>query len=176
MMGTVKNTDVPLYWRVSVITCAAAAFGLSIASGQPYPYGESSKGNMYSISTSTGISPSNELATMESLTVKSAGVSVSALRELTGLSANQLGRLFGVSRRSINNWISGMPMAEQHSNRLAQLQQIVMQLPSSSAAERKANLLDSSKGMSLFHQLVRQIPSGEVIQGDALSARNQLAV
>jgi transcriptional regulator with XRE-family HTH domain len=98
---------------------------------------------------------------------------VSALRYISGLTAAQLGRLFGVSRRSINNWMAGNPMAAHHEARLSALQAALLAIPAATPEERRAALLDSSDGLSLFQQLVNEVPEGAVIQGNPLAARDQ---
>jgi transcriptional regulator with XRE-family HTH domain len=100
-------------------------------------------------------------------------VTVKELRDLTGLSAGQLGRLFGVSRRSINNWLAGAAMAPHHAERLADLQCTILRLPCTTSAERRNELLASAKGTSLFQQLVNQIPGGPMLHGNSLSASDR---
>jgi len=39
---------------------------------------------------------------------------VPRLRDCSGLRAQQLARLFGVSRRSVNHWFSGKPKSGEH--------------------------------------------------------------
>jgi transcriptional regulator with XRE-family HTH domain len=149
---------------------ATTTIGMS-NSATSYP-----KRNIYSTNLSTGISPSDKFSVDARDSSNVSDFSVTMLRDLSGLTANQLGSLFGVSRRSINNWMAGAPMAPHHSARLQKLREVILQLTASTPIERKTELLDSSKGMSLFHQLVSQIPSGAIIQGESVSARNQLAV
>lgn len=98
---------------------------------------------------------------------------VSELRDVSGLTATQLGRLFGVSRRSINNWMAGSPMSPHHKTRLSVLRTVFLAIPASSPEERRSALLDSSNGQTLFHQLVGENSEGPVLQTDPLAARNQ---
>jgi len=100
---------------------------------------------------------------------------VAELRELSGLTTDQVGRLFGVSRRSVHNWINGNSMAPQHEERSAKILALVQVLPGSTPDERRAALLDSRQGTSLFHQLVAANNDGERLQVAGLSARERIA-
>jgi DNA-binding transcriptional regulator YiaG len=99
---------------------------------------------------------------------------IAELRALTGLTTDQVGRLFGVSRRSVHNWINGNAMAPQHEERAAKILSIVRVLPGNSPTERRAALLDSSRGMSLFHELVGSRGEGMRLQISGLSARERI--
>jgi DNA-binding CsgD family transcriptional regulator len=101
-------------------------------------------------------------------------MTVEQLRGLTGLSASQIGRLFGVSRRSVNNWLVGNPMAPHHQERLSELEETLMSVAGTTPEQRRAALLDSSRGTSLFHQLVGQVREDAVIHAAPLAAREQL--
>lgn len=99
---------------------------------------------------------------------------ISELRALTGLTTDQVGRLFGVSRRSVHNWISGNAMSPHHEERAAKLLAIVQALPGSTATERRGALLDSSRGTSLFHQLVAARAESVRLQVPGVSARERI--
>lgn len=94
-------------------------------------------------------------------------------RDLSGLTASQVGRLFGVSRRSVNNWISGKPMAPDHEERLSELLAIIRGISAPSPAERRAALLDSSSGSSIFHQLLRDATAATPLQMSPLRPSDQ---
>jgi transcriptional regulator with XRE-family HTH domain len=96
------------------------------------------------------------------------------LRDVSGLTAAQLGRLFGVSRRSIDNWMAGSPMAAHHEARLSALQAALIAIPAATPEERRAVLFDSSDGLSLFQRLVDEVPQGAAIQDNPLAARDQV--
>lgn len=98
------------------------------------------------------------------------------VRALTGLTTDQVGRLFGVSRRSVHNWINGNAMAPQHEERAAKILSIIHILPGSTAAERRAALLDSSRGVSLFHQLLVSRDEGVRLQVAGVSARERIGL
>jgi len=97
---------------------------------------------------------------------------VLALRDATGLTAAQLGRLFGVSRRSINNWLSGNPMAPHHEDRLSHLCDVTLAISAATADDRRAALLDSSHGTSIFQQLVDQVSGMETIHSNPLATKD----
>ncbi len=99
---------------------------------------------------------------------------IEEIRALTGLTIDQIGRLFGVSRRSVHNWISGNAMSTQHEERAAKILAIVQMLPGSTSAERRAALLDSSRGTSLLHQLVAARSEGVRLQVPGISARERI--
>jgi DNA-binding transcriptional regulator YiaG len=101
---------------------------------------------------------------------------IAEVRALTGLTTDQVGRLFGVSRRSVHNWINGNAMAPQHEERAAKILSIVQVLPGSTPAERRAALLDSSRGTSLFHQLVTSRDEGVPLQVAGVSAKDRLGL
>lgn len=99
--------------------------------------------------------------------------SVANLRLLSGLTASQLGRLFGVSRRSIQGWVAGGSMSPVHHERLSLLLARITPL-GVTAEDRKAALLRSSEGPSLFHQYIDEIQRGAVLQVRPFSIAEQL--
>lgn len=99
---------------------------------------------------------------------------IAELRALSGLTIDQVSRLFGVSRRSVHNWVNGNAMAQLHEERAAKILAIVQALPGSTPAERRAALLDSSRGASLFHQLIGAREEGARLQVPGLSVRERL--
>ncbi len=96
------------------------------------------------------------------------------LRNLSGLTASQIARLFGVSRRSVNNWMSGKPMAAGHEERLSHLLAIIRSLPGNGASSRKIALLDSSSGLSLFHRILREVATPAALQVNPLRPSDQI--
>ncbi|MBN9608215.1 MAG: helix-turn-helix domain-containing protein [Actinobacteria bacterium] len=101
---------------------------------------------------------------------------IGEVRALTMLTTEQVGRLFGVSRRSVHNWINGNVMAPQHEERAARILSIMLALPGSTPAERRAALLDSSHGTSLFHQLVVSREEDPRLQVAGVSARERIGL
>jgi hypothetical protein len=74
----------------------------------------------------------------------------------------------------VHNWINGSAMAPHHEERLAGILLLINDLAASTPTERRAALLDSTDGPSLFHQLVRENPRGEPLQVEAISLRDRL--
>jgi DNA-binding transcriptional regulator YiaG len=101
---------------------------------------------------------------------------ISKLRVLSGLTADQVGRLLGVSRRSVQNWVAGNAMAVQHEEQVSRLLSVVQALPGSSPDERRSALLDSSSGESLFHKLLAQRAEAGRMQGRPLSVGERIAL
>lgn len=99
---------------------------------------------------------------------------IAELRALAGLTTDQVSRLFGVSRRSVHNWISGNAMSPQHEELAAKILAIVKALPGSTPAERRASLLDSSRGISLFHQLMAARGEDVRLQVPGVSPRERI--
>lgn len=79
---------------------------------------------------------------------------VMQLREISGLTIDQIGRLFGVSRRSVHNWINGKTMAPRHEERLSAVLKIVKALPGSTPREKRSLLLAAREGGSVFQKLL----------------------
>ena len=89
---------------------------------------------------------------------------VTFLKNDSGLTADQLGRLLGVSRRSVHNWAAGLPIAAVHEERLRHLFDLVHSLSALTPEERKNQLLDSSNGPSLFRQFADKAESPQRIK------------
>lgn len=115
--------------------------------------------------------PGRDLPHLES---SSPSQQISTIRAMSGLTTDQIGRLFGVSRRSIHNWINGNAMAPHHEERAAEILSIVCDLEGSTPAGRRATLLDSSDGRSLFHKLATQTSEGAKLQFAGASPRERL--
>jgi len=98
---------------------------------------------------------------------------IANLKELSGLTYDQIARLFGVSRRSIQNWFAGQTIPLEHSERASLLISRITPLGNTADARHLA-LLKSSNGPSLFHQYVDEIPRPQVIQVSAFSPRDLL--
>ena len=89
------------------------------------------------------------------------------LHEQSGLTWDQLGRVFGVSRRAAHMWANGGRMNATNAELLAQLVAIVRALPQEDAEGRRAALLASgSEGRSVLDTLrERQAPREQPISG-----------
>jgi hypothetical protein len=89
---------------------------------------------------------------------------VANLKAESGLTADQLGRLLGVSRRSIHNWAAGTVIAPAHEERLRDLERLVFSLPAHSPEERRRLLLESSNGPSIFRQFAAKADAPQRIK------------
>jgi DNA-binding transcriptional regulator YiaG len=126
----------------------------------------------YGMGTFTG----QRIAPSVSAVARSAAESIVELRALSGLTADQVGRLLGVSRRSVQNWVAGNAMAGQHEEQVSRLLSVVLALPGSTADARRGALLDSSRGQSLFHKLLDERVEAVKVQGSAVSVGERIAL
>jgi transcriptional regulator with XRE-family HTH domain len=84
------------------------------------------------------------------------------LRDASGLTGEQMARLFGVSRRAVHLWASGGRMNAAHHERLARLLAITSQLPGRTPEQRRTALLAPGQdGLSLFDRLRSEYASGD---------------
>lgn len=72
---------------------------------------------------------------------RSSSAAVMELRRLSGLTWEQLARLFHVDRRSLHLWASGKPLTAAHEERLHRLLATLRQIDRGSARENRALLL-----------------------------------
>lgn len=90
--------------------------------------------------------------------------SAAGLLAESGLTANQLGRLTGVAGRTFQYWASGSTPSSGDAKRLAELHDLVAGLPAATPPQRRALLLDSANGQSLFHRFYAATPRAQQIQ------------
>lgn len=81
---------------------------------------------------------------------------VSDLRRISGLTWDQLGQLFEVSRRSVHFWASGKPLNSTNEERLMRVLDVVRNADRGSARATRAALLDASDGTTPFDMLAAQ--------------------
>jgi DNA-binding transcriptional regulator YiaG len=79
---------------------------------------------------------------------------VAELRRISGLTWEQLGQLFAVSRRSVHFWASGKPLNADNEKRLLQVLDIVRTADRGDARSTRSALLDVHDGVSAFDLLV----------------------
>jgi transcriptional regulator with XRE-family HTH domain len=108
--------------------------------------------------------------------VRTSSELIADLRLLSGLTTDQVGRLLGVSRRSVHNWLNGGVMARQHAERVSEILALVKALDGETPEQRRAALLDSSGGQSLFHKLLKQLKPNAQLQVSAASARERISL
>lgn len=70
-----------------------------------------------------------------------AGVAIGELRRRSGLTWDQLARLFNVSRRSLHFWASGKPMAASNEEHLQRLLAVIRRVDRGSASANRSALL-----------------------------------
>ncbi|HHH27143.1 MAG TPA: hypothetical protein ENK57_02175 [Polyangiaceae bacterium] len=81
---------------------------------------------------------------------------VAELRRISGLTWQQLGQMFEVSRRSVHFWASGKPLNSTNEERLMRVLDVVRVADRGSARATRAALLDASDGTTPFDMLVAQ--------------------
>jgi hypothetical protein len=97
------------------------------------------------------------------------------LHRESGLTWDQLGRIFGVSRRAVHLWATGGRMNASHAETLAELLAIVRTLPASNRADRRAALLaQDATGRSVLDRLRNRHASGGDVAGTPWSPEQLL--
>ncbi len=89
---------------------------------------------------------------------------------LSGLSRRQVARAVGCTERAL----ADNEQVRRHQDRITLLTAVIEPL-AATAEGRRAVLLASSSGPSLFHQLVAEVPRGQVIQV-AIPVRERLGI
>jgi len=85
--------------------------------------------------------------------VKTAPEVLDEIKHVSGLTWEQLGRIMGVSRRSIHLWLQGKPLNQANEERLHAIRQIIRSLGGRSQLEVRSRLLDKSGGASVVDLL-----------------------
>lgn len=143
---------------------ASASFSVILASGALTVSGTSSEeptriwqAPFVRGSDATASSPGwEEVEQAEPASSECTRKAVSELRRLSGLTWDQLGQLFEVSRRSVHFWASGKPLNAENEERLMRVLDVVRAGDRGSAQDTRAALLDSTDGTSPFDLLVAQ--------------------
>jgi DNA-binding transcriptional regulator YiaG len=173
----------------SAVICAALAVGALLSPGTAAPLtGELPRITRMAEWTQTlSRSMSTRVPFTAGLAVPEATV-VSSLAELTtaqqiqrahgvsGLTWEQLARLFGVSRRSLHAWASGTRLSGANAERLAELSALLQGRASYRPDENRAWLLTASAGqVSRFDDLRRSRTRAPILD-DALDVRERLGI
>jgi hypothetical protein len=91
---------------------------------------------------------------------------VQFLKEEMGLTWDQMGKLFGVSRRAVHLWTTGGRMNGSNIERLGYLETNLLGIAGDSDA-RRSMLFDGANGPSLYDALRADLGSrGNVVSGD----------
>lgn len=106
-------------------------------------------------------------------------LAVRALHDRSGLTWEELARLFGVSRRAVHSWAAGGRMNAHHSELLSKLTLVVESVDTGDPAHTRGRLMaPSSVGASLYLRLVQAArrPTRQVGPGpaDLLAARHDV--
>ena len=88
------------------------------------------------------------------LTAQPAGVAIGELRRLTGLTWDQLARVFNVSRRSLHFWASGKPMAPGNEEHLQRVLAVVRKIDRGLASANRIALLGAREDGSIPFDLL----------------------
>ena len=94
---------------------------------------------------------------------------ISELRRMSALTWEQLGQLFGVSRRSVHFWASGKQMNVAHEQRLFETLDIVRQADRGEARRNRAALLSVTDGEAA----VGLLAAGEFAEARARLGRGE---
>jgi transcriptional regulator with XRE-family HTH domain len=73
--------------------------------------------------------------------------SVHELRKLSGLTWEEMARLFRVARRSLHFWASGKPLSAAHEERLQRLLIVLRRIDRGSATRNRAALMEAIEGV-----------------------------
>lgn len=94
--------------------------------------------------------------------MQSTATIVRDLREKSGLTWDQLGRLLGVSRRAVHLWAAGGRINARHLELLTRLRGIVESLPAADASQRRMLLFETRQSQpSIFDVFLRLHASDE---------------
>lgn len=90
---------------------------------------------------------------------------IRGLREDSGLTWDQLAKVFGVSRRAAHLWAAGKPMNAGHEELLYRLTTVIKKLPGNTPNEKRAGLLRAqANSRSIYDQIRIERANGPVIQ------------
>ena len=117
-----------------------------------------------SFSTTTAIEPKTDAALNRPsqtsagspiLKESSTGAAIAEIRQLSGLTWDQLARIFPVSRRTLHFWASGKMPDPSHEEKLNRILAVVRKIDRGSATENRSVLLSAqADGTLLFDALI----------------------
>ncbi len=114
----------------------------------------------------------------------SAGRAIAELRRLSGLTWEQLARLFKVSRRALHFWASGKPMAPGNEEHLQRLLAVVRKIDRGTARANRGLLLAARENGRLpidllavgaYDQVVALLATGDVVRRGSPSGLTEAA-
>ena len=92
---------------------------------------------------------------IEHVPAESTAKAIMEIRRLSGLTWEELGDLFDVSRRSVHHWANGKPVSARHDHTIRRMQAAIRHLDQGEQARTRALLLtvDQAIGVSTFDLL-----------------------
>jgi transcriptional regulator with XRE-family HTH domain len=97
------------------------------------------------------------VAAQEILTTRSLQESVIRLRDLSGLTWDQLAKLFGVSRRAMHLWASGGRMNSYHAELLSGILARINRIPADTPTQRREMILaPGADGRTIYETLLAE--------------------
>ena len=109
-----------------------------------------------STASSLGYQPLKTWNGDKNVSGESTGHAISEIRHISGLTWEQLGQLFGVSRRSVHFWASGKPLNSANEARLMQVLDIVREANRGYARNTRAALFQATDSIIPFDLLVSE--------------------
>ena len=153
-------------YRTALDTAPAA---LLIASNLPGPvtantYAQGSVAMWTSITQCAERTAAGPIGQIDFMPAESTAEAIMEIRRLSGLTWEELGDLFDVSRRSIHHWANGRPAAARHDQMIRRMLAAVRHLDRGDRTRTRAFLLavDKASGVSTF-DLLRHGGYDEVI-------------
>lgn len=105
-------------------------------------------------------------------TTASSGAAIAELRRLTGLTWDQLARLFKVSRRAVHFWASGKPMTAANEEHLHRLLAVIRRIDRGSASANRSAIFAERNGEMAVDLLARgHYDEVLLILGEQLTSR-----
>ncbi len=136
--------------KVSIILVGGALAGPGTSSEEPDRIWEvDSRPEMHATVSGKGWHPSGGPADLTQATQQA----IFELRRISGLTWEQLGKLFGVTRRGVHYWASGKPMTAENEQRLMGILDVVRASDRGDARTTRAALFETKNGESGFELL-----------------------
>jgi len=131
---------------------------------------------LYQVGNATTGAAASAASTVSASADRSDGRDVRWLHEASGLTWEQLGRVFGVSRRAVHMWATGARMNSSNAETLFALAELVRSAPAVTPDDRRAWLLRSEGTQaSRLDQFRESRRDSVLINRPALRAREALA-
>jgi DNA-binding transcriptional regulator YiaG len=89
-------------------------------------------------------------------TAEHSGAAIAELRRLSGLTWDQLARLFSVSRRALHFWASGKPMTPTNEEHLQRLLSVLRTIDRGSATANRRELLAAREDSAIALDLLQE--------------------